>query len=625
MPIRDLRVLERTGQPTHRQGGRDPRVGLDAPAASCPRVQTITIGGVATLDRVDITDSRVYVADDIPANRALLETILNRGGFAHVHLFADGDELLGAIDATEPDLVLLDLRMPRVDGLEVLRRLADRRTAGTFLPVIVLTAEAGQESRREALDLGANDYVTKPFDAGEVLLRVRNLLHTRALHRTLRSQNVDLAGQVDVAREDLSNREREWADVAESLATLESRSTSEETANAICNELKRISGLSSVMIVALDAAGQGVPLALDGPHDVRVGINRALPQSVVDSWRSRAGRRAWVGPWEPGLGSAMWRVPAEPPTAMAILPLNSAQGSLGAIVATTSIVEGTGYLTARLPVLTSFSAVAAALLAPGILERQRRGATRAQLEAVLETGAFTPVFQPVVELASDRIIGFEALTRFTDGTRPDRRFADAVAVGLGIELEAATIAAALEVAPDLPTGLWLSLNVSPAFLMDPVRPRRVLGDRRGRSLVLEITEHVAIEDYARFRSAVATLGSSVGFAVDDAGAGYASFRHILELRPDFVKLDIGLVHEIDRDEVRQALVAGIVYFAERTDCRLIAEGVETEGERAVLQRLGVQFGQGYLLGRPAPVATHVERSSPPRTAHAAEQTLSRPR
>jgi len=575
--------------------------------------------------QVHIANSRIYVADDVAANRALLETILKRGGFSEILLFPDGAALLDAIEAAEPDLVLLDLRMPTVDGFEVLRRLADRRTGGGFVPVIVLTAETGLESRREALDLGAHDYVTKPFDASEVLLRVRNLLHTRSLHRALQSQNIDLAGQVDVAREDLSTREREWADVAESLAALEVRATSEETANAICNELKRISGLSSVMIVAVDAAGQAVPLALDGPVDARIAVNRALPSSWADSWRLRVGRRPWVGPWEPEIGTTMRRVPADLPTAMAILPLNSGQGLLGAMVATTSIADGTAYLTARLPVLTSFSAVAAALLAPGILERQRRGAIRAQLEKILEGSAFVPVFQPVVELASDQMIGFEALTRFADGMRPDRRFADAAAVGLGLELEAATLAAALEAAPDLPRGLWVSLNVSPAFLMDPVRPVRILGNHRGRALVLEITEHVAIEDYVRFRSSVDALGSSVGLAVDDAGAGYASFRHILELHPDFVKLDIGLVHEIDRDEVRQALVAGIVYFAERTGCRLIAEGVETQGERAILQRLGVQYGQGYLLSRPAASSTFTEERSRSKSAREPARTLSRPR
>jgi EAL domain-containing protein (putative c-di-GMP-specific phosphodiesterase class I)/CheY-like chemotaxis protein len=548
----------------------------------------------------DMSGSRVYVADDVAANRSLLETILRRGGLTDLHLFADGGELLDAIEEREPDLILLDLRMPVVDGLEVLRRLDVRRSDRAYLPIIVLTAESSPEPRRAALDLGANDYVTKPFDAGEVMLRVRNLLHTRALHRALRDKNVDLSEQVDVARGDLADREREWADVARALADLEARDTAEETANAICNEIKRISGLSSVMIVAIDAGERAVPLAFDGDHDVRIGVNRALLGPLVDQWRDRIGKRAWVGPWSPALGAVLRRLPSETPTAMAILPMSSSQGRLGAIVALTSMHDGIAYLTARLPVLTSFGAVASALLAPGILERQRHGAMRAEIEAVLIDRTFRPVFQPVVHLSTGSVIGYEALSRFDDGTRPDRRFADAAAVGLGVELEAVTITAALGAAAALPADRWLSLNVSPEFLLDPVRPREVLARRGDRSIVLEITEHVAIEDYSRFRAAVETLGPSVGFAVDDAGAGYASFRHILELRPDYVKLDIGLVQEIDHDDVRQALVAGIVYFAERTRCRLIAEGVETAGERERLQRLGVEFGQGFLLARPAP-------------------------
>jgi EAL domain-containing protein (putative c-di-GMP-specific phosphodiesterase class I) len=240
------------------------------------------------------------------------------------------------------------------------------------------------------------------------------------------------------------------------------------------------------------------------------------------------------------------------------------------------------------------------LLAPGILDRQQRGVVRGVVESVLHDRTFAPVFQPVVDLGSGQTVGYEALTRFDDHTRPDRRFADAAAVGLGFELEAATMTAALRAASSLPPDAWLSLNVSPGLLLDGDRLRDVLANRP-RSVVLEITEHVAIEDYGTFRRSVAALGGDLRYAVDDAGAGFSSFRHILELRPSFVKLDIGLVRDIDADEIRQALVAGIVYFARRSACRLIAEGIETTAERAMLQSLGVDFGQGYLLGRPGPV------------------------
>ena len=139
--------------------------------------------------------------------------------------------------------------------------------------------------------------------------------------------------------------------------------------------------------------------------------------------------------------------------------------------------------------------------------------------------------------------------------------------------------------------------MSPGLLLDVRRLSDTLRSVR-RPIVLEISEHDAIEDYAAFRRAAAAIGTDTRLAVDDAGAGYASFRHILELRPDLVKLDVGLVRGVDTDHVRQALVAGIVYFSERSGCRLVAEGIERESERAILEQLGVHFGQGYLLPRP---------------------------
>lgn len=120
----------------------------------------------------------------------------------------------------------------------------------------------------------------------------------------------------------------------------------------------------------------------------------------------------------------------------------------------------------------------------------------------------------------------------------------------------------------------------------------------GRTTIVELTEHVMIEDYEELRAALASLGSHVEVAVDDAGAGFASMRHILELRPSFAKLDMSLVRGIDEDDLRQALAAGLNYFALRTGCQLIAEGVETQAEADTLQRLGIEYGQGYLYGRP---------------------------
>ncbi len=130
--------------------------------------------------------------------------------------------------------------------------------------------------------------------------------------------------------------------------------------------------------------------------------------------------------------------------------------------------------------------------------------------------------------------------------------------------------------------------------------RGILG-RANRLVVVEMTEHAPVADYPALKGALDRLGDQVRTAVDDAGAGYSSFRHIVELEPDFVKIDIGLVRSIERDRARQAFVAGLDYFALKTGCTLIAEGIETEAEREALRSLAVSLGQGYLLGRPGPL------------------------
>jgi EAL domain-containing protein (putative c-di-GMP-specific phosphodiesterase class I) len=227
-----------------------------------------------------------------------------------------------------------------------------------------------------------------------------------------------------------------------------------------------------------------------------------------------------------------------------------------------------------------------------------------RIDRVIADTEFSTVFQPIVDLRSDRPVGYEALTRFADGTPPDRRFIQAAGLGLGLELEAAAIQRAIESADELPPGVWVSVNVSPALIIAGESLRDLIASS-ARPLVLELTEHVPVEDYDVLRSAIQALGPGLRYAIDDAGAGFASFRHIVELKPQFVKLNVDLVRAIDRDDARQAFVAGMVYFAVKTRCSLVAEGIETRAERAALQSIGVGLGQGYLLGRPAPAAEAV--------------------
>ena len=140
-------------------------------------------------------DAAILIVDDERSMVRLLEQLLAHAGYQKLSGTSDPREVVRLCDELEPDLVMLDLRMPHLDGIEVLHQLK-RRRAETYLPVLVLTADVSRESKRAALEAGASDFVTKPFEQTELLLRVRNLLEMRFLHRDLRRQNETLEVQI---------------------------------------------------------------------------------------------------------------------------------------------------------------------------------------------------------------------------------------------------------------------------------------------------------------------------------------------------------------------------------------------------------------------------------------------
>lgn len=229
-----------------------------------------------------------------------------------------------------------------------------------------------------------------------------------------------------------------------------------------------------------------------------------------------------------------------------------------------------------------------------------------RLDALLAAGGPPIVFQPIVRLADGHTVGYEALARFGDYT-PDVWFRSAHLLGRTLELELAAARNALACCGDLPDACYLSINASPSLLADRDFEDTIVtsGCDRGR-LMIEVTEHEAVADY-RFLAAVlaplrdhgATLG--VRLAIDDVGAGFASLRHLVDLHPDLIKLDISLVRGVDVDDTRRALCFALVGFAQRVRMDVAAEGVETDGELTLLEVLGVQYAQGFLLGRPGPL------------------------
>lgn len=388
-----------------------------------------------------LVGASVLVVDDAESNVHLLRRVLQLAGVGAVHGVTDPRLALDRCLEVRPDLVLLDLHMPHVDGLTVLRSI--RAAIGTreLLPVVVLTGDTVSTTREQALDAGASDFVTKPFDRLEVVQRVRNLLSMRAMYSDLQQHNAELAA-----------------------------------------ELAR---------------------------------------------QAEAARRA------------------------------------------------AAELEAR----------------------------RTLIAGAIAAGAPRMVFQPIYELEQGRIVAVEALARFDvePARTPDVWFAEASLAGLGLELELAAIDAALAHLHELPGDCPMTVNASPDTAASPEFAAR-LTPEIGRRLVLELTEHERVRDYDAVGAALDALrAQGVRIAVDDAGSGYAGLQQILRLRPEVIKLDLDITRGIAGDPARRALASSLVNFGRDTEALIVAEGIESPEELAILRDLGVRWGQGYHLGRPGPL------------------------
>jgi EAL domain-containing protein (putative c-di-GMP-specific phosphodiesterase class I) len=158
---------------------------------------------------------------------------------------------------------------------------------------------------------------------------------------------------------------------------------------------------------------------------------------------------------------------------------------------------------------------------------------------------------------------------------------------------------ALRIGHRLPDGIYLALNVSPQVLESPDLEDILAGQAGDRPLVVELTEHQAVEDYASLGNALDRLRArGIRVAIDDVGSGFASFRHVTRVQPDILKLDRTLVSGIDDDPVRQSLASAIVTFARDVGATVVSEGIESENELTCLQDLQVRCGQGFYLSRP---------------------------
>jgi PAS domain S-box-containing protein len=240
-------------------------------------------------------------------------------------------------------------------------------------------------------------------------------------------------------------------------------------------------------------------------------------------------------------------------------------------------------------------------LTDAMLGERDLAAARQRVASVLTEGELTVALQPIIDFASGAAAGVEALTRFPDGRSPDIWFHEAVECGLALDLDRMAFTSALATLRHIPAPCFLSINATPELLGDKGFQRRLLApDIPADRLILEITEHERVASYEDLGEALRPIRErGVRLAVDDTGAGYASLNHVLQLRPDIIKLDRSLVSHVTSDPARRALVTALVLLALELDAVVTAEGIETPLELETLAALGVDHAQGYLLGRPS--------------------------
>jgi len=517
----------------------------------------------------------VLIADDDASNGAYYDAALRREGFRTV-LAHDGLEVMDLLDKHPVDALVLDLHMPRMDGLQTL--LAIRASARVrTLPVIMLTGATDEIDRIRGLDTGADDYLAKPIGVGELGARVRaQIRQRRALASDLEREREGrrrLAGVLEDLRGGIP------------LLTLAAK---------LVERLPGALDVDGVAILHL-GPGQVTAVATSGVLKRRFPGTRPVPLRLGRELAERAA----AGPWlEADTGVVDRRARA---LDIAYVPfrLGPTSEPLGIVVYAQEPGSPAAPLAHRLPDLIDATDLIVVVLRPAVEEAETTDATIHRIRAVIAGHDFVIHLQPIVRLATGATVAVEALTRFIDEKSPESVFAEAATFGLGASLERAAIEAAIEAVASLPPEVALSVNVSADTVRTDHALREVLG-RTDRQLILELTEHERIDDYEGVRAALSLLGPGVKLAIDDAGSGFASLRHIFALRPDYVKFDIEWVRGIDRDPVRRALVSGLVYFGNETGCELIAEGIETDAELAALRELGIQLGQGFLLGRPQP-------------------------
>jgi diguanylate cyclase (GGDEF)-like protein len=588
---------------------------------------------------------RLLIVDDISDNRAVLTRRFERRGFEVVEADS-GFAAIELIDREPFDLVLLDVMMPGIDGIETLKRIRSQKSASA-LPVIMVTAKSESENIVDALELGANDYVTKPVDFAVALARVNT-----QISRKRAEQQVALANEkLREANEDLEHRvEERTGRLVDANQKLKVEIANREESQARSQYLAyhdSLTGLGNRLLFKeqLEEALKDVSIT---PHPLAVlfldldgfkAVNDTLGHSIGDlllksvaaklrDLLQRTDRIARLGGDE--FAILQMSVP-QPSSSIALADM------IIEIVGQPCDIEGhdvtvgasVGIAVAHPGDMNTESFLKSADLAMYSAKSDGRGTyrmfdpemdaivqARRALERDMQTGlvqdGFKLFYQPLVNLQTKKVTAFEALMRWQHPERglvpPSEFIPVAEEMGLIIQLGEWALRQACAEAMEWPEGICVSVNLSPlqfskGNLVSTVISALASSGLPATRLELEITESVLLEKSERNIAILNQLRDlGVRISMDDFGTGYSSIGYLRSFPFDKIKIDQTFVRDLLVDEGSLAIVRAIAGLGVSFGMVTTAEGVETEEQMRCLNLEGCIEVQGYLYSKPVPAS-----------------------